>query len=435
MATVLVFASCKKPENNIGTDLLPDGQELGNSVIDTVSINAYTLNGDSISTRRLVRNMLGSYLDRDLGVVKATIASQLLLSANNVGDGLDVQKLVLDSIVLAMEFTDLDYGYGNLDPQIFRVYELDTLLSEDSVYYNINVPPHKGVDLVRYKENAITPRPLSFAYVGSDTLQPQIRIPLDNELGKRFLSRFGEAELASSQSFLDYFNGIYIDVDEQGLLPYQRGILHLDLLDGDSKVTMYYRDTTAGAQAALEFDFVINSSAVRYTVTQFDHSQAITSGLYQSLDLQDGSQYCYLQAGGGLMTVVQTPYFEDFKDADLSALNKVELIIPNDPAYSPFYRPSSDLDIARKDDDDDALKSVIDQSGIYAGDNGDFDEENNEYRFNLTLYFQGVLNGDFPNNGLYLVPANNSITVNRTILQGPKHPLRPMRMELTFTEY
>jgi len=48
---------------------------------------------------------------------------------------------------------------------------------------------------------------------------------------------------------------------------------------------------------------------------------------------------------------------------------------------------------------------------------------------------QGVLNGEYPNTGLTVVPGSNGVTVNRAILNGPQHPALPMRLRLTFTTY
>jgi len=427
-----LFAACEKTDETFGTDLLPDGEELGVVVVDTVSLLAFTIPDDSLRTSGLTRNMLGSYLDRDFGMVNASIATQILLSTNNVGAGVNPADLVLDSIVLAMEFDEFGFGYGNLDPQTFRVYELDTLLDADSSFFNIKTLPTLDQDLVEFKGDLIQPRPLNSAFVGGDTLLPQLRIRLDDALGQRFLDRWGQAELADNIAFLDFFNGIKIEVDNNNMTPFERGILYFDLLDGDSKVTLYYRDLTDTSGAQLDFDFVISANAARFTMTEFDHTQALSPILPSALADPDLNEYCFVQAGGGLRTVVLAPFLDDFADTDLNALNKVELVIPTNDAFSPSYPPATQFFAFRKTETGaDAL--IPDQTGIFSSMLGLRDDVNDEYRFNLTLYFQEILNGTLDNTGIQLVSNNSGVSVNRTILQGPAHPLEQMRIELTFT--
>jgi hypothetical protein len=205
------------------------------------------------------------------------------------------------------------------------------------------------------------------------------------------------------------------------------------MLDANTKMTLYYNDQTPGAEEdSLSFDFIINSNAARYTLTEFDHGQALTPDLPMALMDTTLMERTFVQAAAGLRSVVVAPYVDKFKDVGLDALSKVELIMPLDNAYYPFYAPSEQLFVFRKNEEGkDAL--IPDQNSIYGSELGILDLEKGEYRFNITRYFQGLITGDYPNTGLYVVSGNSGVSVNRTILHGPDHPMEPMRIALTFT--
>lgn len=431
-----VVAGCKKPDNDYGTDLLPDGQALAVVTVDTLSLLGYTIKDDSLRTSQLSRNMLGSYLDRDFGIVSASIATQYLLSSNNVGIGVDPLNLEVDSIVLSFEYDTPDFGYGDVDAQVFHVYELDTLLDPDSVLYNTTIAPVKGNDLVYHKGQLIKPRPTEFAFVGGDTLLPQLRIRLEDEFGRRLLDQWGSPNLSDNASFTDYFNGLLIGVDNSNATPFERGVLYFDMLDADTKMTLYYADNTPGSEEdSLSFDFVINSGAARFTSTKFDHNAALTPHLSMALMDSTIMDRLYVQAGGGLRSVVVAPYVDDLVGIDLTALSKVELVMPLDEAYYPFYAPADQLFLFRTGDEGQDL-IIPDQNGINDGGQlGLLDMDAGEYRFIITRYFQGLLNGEFPNTGLQVVSGNSGVSVNRTLIHGPAHPTEPMRIVLTFTAY
>ena len=92
----LLINGCRKPDDDLGLELLP-GNELGLSG-EEVPLRAYSFQQDRIRTSGLTRNLLGSYLDPQFGLVKTGIVTQLRLSSSNVGSGLDTTGLQADSL-------------------------------------------------------------------------------------------------------------------------------------------------------------------------------------------------------------------------------------------------------------------------------------------------------------------------------------------------
>jgi hypothetical protein len=428
----LLFMACKKPEKDLGLDLLP-GDELG-LMLDTATIHAFTYADSAIRTSGLTRNLVGAYLDPQFGFVKAGIVTQIRLSANNVGAGQDNSGLVADSLVLALAFDGINYVYGNLDPQVFRVYELSEDLSVDTIYRTDDVPEVLPEDLVFDRGGRITPRPLSQVVVGGDSLQPQLRIRLDRALADRFLAAFGTSDLVDNSSFLSFFKGLYITVEDGSRLPFQQGILYFNLLNAASKVTLYYRDTLVEDAPPRQFDFPINQNSVRYTVVEHDHGQAMDPALMLALaDTVSPASLTYVQALGGLRTVIRFPNLMDYATAGL-ALAKAELVVPLGSSFNAYLVPPAQLFIFRKGENG-ADAFLPDQTGGIGSIDGSYRGNAREYRFNVTRYVQGVLNGSLPDTGVQLVAASNGITANRVVLAGPAGQDKRMRLQLTFTTY
>ncbi|HMN04466.1 MAG TPA: DUF4270 family protein [Flavobacteriales bacterium] len=433
IAGVLVLAlatGCKKPEDAIGLSLLDPADTLGTTRIDTVGIRTWPHADQPVRTSQLSTNEVGSYVDDVFGPVVAGTAMQLRLSLNNVGpaDG----GAACDSLILSLAYISLDPIYGDLDPQVVRVFRLEEDLKMDSLYKSDRQPVRGAQDLVDGAPRLFTPSPLQGPVVGGDTLKPQLRIPLDPAFGNELLSQWGQPTMADNASFLEWMKGVVVAADNPGQAPLQGGVWRFNLLDGASKMTLYYH---TGAGEPRSFDFIMGSNSVRYSFVAFDHGAASVPGLAAALaDSTLGQVETYVQALGGLRTEVRFPYLEQFRGSALQALAKAELTVPVAGDFHDTYAPPGQLFIFRKAEDGGDLL-VPDQVAGQGMVGGAYDNTRKEYRFNITRWVQGVINGTYPNTGLALVAGNNGISVNRVRLAGPDHPDLPMKLVLTFTTY
>lgn len=431
-AVAIVVSGCKKPEDDLGLDLLP-GDPLG-VLIDTNTLRAYTFEDTTIRTSGLTRQLLGSYLDQQFGLVKAGIVTQLRLSSNNIGFGQDNSGLVADSLVLSLAFDGANYAYGNLNAQVFQAFEITEVLSLDSAYRTDDVPITLSTDLVAEPGRAITPQPFTRPYIAGDSLVPQLRIPLDHSLAERFLGAFGTSPMADNTAFLEFFKGLYVTVDNGSQLPFQQGILYFNLLSSATKVTLYYRNTLLDPLAPLSLDLLINSNSVHYTVVEHDRAQATDLGLSMALaDTTAPAPVAYVQSLGGTRTAIRFPDLMEHAGAN-RILAKAELIVPVlGPAY-PYYPPPVQLFLFRKDsaDKDVFLPDQLAGIGVIGGT---YRSAEQDYRFNITRYVQGVLNGSIPNNGIEILSGGSGVSANRVLMAGPDRAENPMRLRLTFTTY
>ncbi|MCB0771564.1 MAG: DUF4270 family protein [Flavobacteriales bacterium] len=432
LAFLLLLGGCRKPDAELGLDLLPS-DELATTV-ETTPVEAFTFQDAPLRTSGLTRNLLGSYLDGEFGTVRTGLVSQVRMLTNNVGQGQDNTGLVADSIVLAIAYELPNYAYGNLNPQHFRVYEITESLSLDSTYESDHFPELTGGDLVFPHAGTKTPDPLIGPTIDGVVLEPQLRLRLTDELAERFLGRFGTDDLTSNTTFLEFFKGLYVSVENGSQAPFQAGILYMNTLSAASKMTVYYKDQNNEPDQQRTFDLDMNSNCVRYTVAEHDHSAGLDPGLSQALADPDApASFNYVQTLGGLRTAVSFP---DLASVDLQgrALAKAELVVAVPGTFYPYYTPPSTLFAFRKASDGEDV-FLPDQLGGINGIGGVWDGVAQEYRFNITRYVLGVMNGALPDEGIELVAGSSGVSANRVILGGPANPEHPMRLELTFTTY
>ncbi|MBK7295608.1 MAG: DUF4270 domain-containing protein [Flavobacteriales bacterium] len=429
---VVLIGACRKPDEDLGLELLPS-DALG-LLEDTATIHAYTFRDSAVRTSGLTRNLVGSYLDQEFGFVRTGIVTQLRLSSNNVGVGVDVSGLQADSIVLSLAFDGINYAYGNLDAQTFEVHEITTALSLDSSYHTDDVPEFLPDDLCYSHGSIVTPEPFNYAQVSGDSLLPQVRIRLSNDLAVRFLQEFGGDNLATNENFQEFFKGLYITVNNGPQLPFQQGLLYFSLINGASKVVLYYKDANVEPDVQRTFELLINSSAARYTVAEHDYSQAVDPGLNNALADSSAPAYkTYVQSLGGLRTALRFPYLMNYA-GEGRVLSKAELVAPVEGTYNGLQPPPNQLFLFRKDSlGADAF--LPDQLGGIIAIDGSYNATDRVYRFNITRYINDILTGEISNTGIEMVSGSNGVSGNRVILSGPAKEQNGMRLHLTFTTY
>ena len=435
---IVVVHGCRKPEDNLGLDLIPTDDQLGLFETDSTKLLAYTQLDQPVRTSQLSRNVLGSYVDRQFGLLRAGMAMQVRLTSNSVGQGQNTAALVADSIVLSLVYDGLSPVYGNLHPQEFHVYELaeDLSASSDSIYKSDNMPALLLGDLVKEKGVLIIPEPFIGPVIGNDTLAPQLRLRLDDALAQRFMSVWGTSggPLENNTNFLLYFKGLAVSVTPQ-TIPGKGGLLNFPLEAGISKLTLYYHDTTVGLEDTLAYDFAINSNSARHTFVDRDFQQATDPGLLNVLaDSTKGQRLNYLQTLGGARVVVNFPHLADYKAAGLDVLAKAELTVPIAGEYL-LENPPPIIVFAFRKNDEGEDAAIPDQVAGIGQIGGSYDGVARQYRFNITRYVQGLINDEFPNTGLHIVPGFNGVSGNRAVIGGPEHPVTPMQLRLTFTTH
>ena len=173
---------CRKPETDIGLGLQPSSELLNVAVVDTVTVEFATVREDSLETDELSTGLVGNVSVPRFGWVRAGLATQLRLSATDVDFG---PNPVADSMFLQLRYTG--DRYGRMVPQFLSVQPLSDSLSLDSTYYSNQNFATTGEEWVMAESGPFAFNTTDNTIVGSDTLAPQLRIPLRVDIAQSIL--------------------------------------------------------------------------------------------------------------------------------------------------------------------------------------------------------------------------------------------------------
>lgn len=419
-AIVLLATSCKRPDNELGESLLPGTDDMSTLQSDTTTLIATVVQEDSIRTDELSSVMLGSYIDPVLGNTVASFSTQVRLSTTSPEFPADA---VIDSVVLSLVYTG--NFYGRLNSQQLFIYELNEDLILDSTYYTNTKHDTKNDNLVKTGWERYHFRPEDLVVVGTDSVIPQLRVHLEESLGYSLFSA-SEDQLASNDAFLEFFKGLYVATAAG-----DGCVANFDLIDSDSKLSVYYRYDNEGEEDTTRYHFNITSECAYYTHVDHIRTGTALSALSTSQTV-DGNVNTYVQAAGSMKTRIDLPFIDDYNQYENKSINRAELIIPFEDDER--YPAQSNMFLVYEDADGD-FNLLPDQVLGTIDGYGDFDSD--YYTFNISLYLQKILNGEIESEGLYLISRNAGVSVNRCRLHGPNHtpgtPSENMRLILTFS--
>jgi len=430
LALILQWLGCKKEEGDLGLLVQPQEDQLNVLVSDTTTVIAYTVKEDSLRSDEFTTALLGSYVDPVFGYTKASIFSHIRMESQTVdftsASG-TVAETVVDSVYL---YLDLNGYYGNLNEQAFQVYRITEDIFIDSSYYSNSSVTTDGIDLVEVGAGNIVPDPFNATVIDGQLVNPIIRLKLDNSLGNLFVGESGGGNLDDNDAFIEWFKGLCITVDNPGQAADEGALLYMDLLNPNSRVSMYYRYTYPGEEDTLKFDFNINTSSARFTRTEQDYSGTVIEA--QLNDSTLGSESIYVQTMGGVKAKIDFPHLDQMPDSVV--INKAELVLPYDYFTSDPYSPQDKLYLLRMDSTGQTFFTEDFSEGeILHG--GVRDNANKEFRFNIAKYVNNVLTGLVPNNGLFLISTSSMITSNRVVINGSTSANKnKLKFILTYTE-
>jgi hypothetical protein len=416
---VLIFASCNKEPNLIGLDLLPEGDRLNMSFIDTSTIIAYTVKEDSLRTDELSTNLLGYINDPVFGKTLASIYTHFNLPTNNVSFGVNP---VADSVVLSLVYNGI-FG-DSLSQHTVRVYELADTMSLKAAYYSnstkATIPNQIGVA-------TFVPNLLTADSVNGVKVPPHLRITLSQEFSNRLITA-DSATLSSNSFFTEVFKGLYITADpvtSNGT----GAILYFNLLDEMSKISVHYHNDKDTATISLP----INSNCARFNKYIHYYYIGAASDLLQQFagDTTSGNDRVFMQAMAGAKVKLRMPYLKNIPENARIAVNEAILIITDDEPGSVFAPPTQ---LAMRALDSTGAYIVLPDETIGSSYFGGRYVNKKEYRFRLTKYVQDRMsNPDAKDNGLMLLIAGSSLSGNRVVLKGPANTTGRMKLVIYYT--
>lgn len=423
---VSVLPSCKKKTSKFGTEALNVEDLLAAGGKDTFQLKTYSVSESTLRTDNQIFGTVGAYHDPKFGIVNASVYSQFTINGLVT---LPAGTATVDSVVLS-----LNYGgyYGKLDPQTFEVYQLADNLHKDSSYYRNTTKATMGSNLV--DPGSATQRPnTSYKPVidadgdgDLDTLNPQLRLKLDNALGQQFINDIlaGNGAFASSTEFLNsgYFKGFKINVTNGTPTSGTGAVLYFNLGNSQTKLTIYYKHSSTPTQQG-RIELIANTSCGDFNHVEIDHTgYHIADVLANPLN---GQTQFYTQSFDN-RAVIEFPTVNNLKSNSL--INNALLYLPVSYQTGNYYYPSVTLEIGYKTD---AGKIVTFRTATY---------DNNQKAFILDLrdYLQDVVSGKAENRGLYLYQNSKyfNCTAERIIFNGPASSFKTKpKLVIKYTEF
>lgn len=420
----LLVCSCKKDIDSIGLNL--QDEDILNAEFVTAPLMAHSTLEDSINTKNLLNNVVGTINDPVFGQTAAGFCTQFDVSGSN---SFFPKQAVLDSVVLTLQYSG--YFGDTMSPLKFHAYELTEPLSASQYYSNDDNPSTSSTDLVT-DNNYLYPQPNTSVRVDTTSKAAHLRLHLERSFGNKLL-RMNRSQLANTSSFQNAFYGLCVRAEAR---PNRTGNLcYVSLTSAMSGITIYYTVD----RVHKKYTFPISSDCVRYNFYTHDYSTASSEFQRQVIqgDTTLGEEQLYLQPTAGVKTHIDLSEVPTmFKDKNV-VINRAELVLTNISANEDyFFQPYNlSLQVVGKDgttylSPDDPSYTSTDYSG------GVYNEEAKEYRFRITNYIQQIIKYGITDKGLNIVVNGAGIRGNRLVFRGTDDTYTDnFRLEIYYTEF
>ena len=437
----------------IGSGVLPIGDSPESYFNDTTTIFSRTVREDSMRTDKLFFPQMGYTVDPTFGPTSssATIGFRTpsqALDYESLGD--TIGGYYLDSIFLALIVDEI---YGDTNKRMsFTVYQQAQPLDQDALYYSTSKVNQGMVEvgrLVNVYPSATNKYDEDSVNVDND---PQMRIPLDPFFGQSLLNILGTNVIYSNDLFKQYLPGLIVVPQEQAGSMIELNLVtntitsNITVALSDTRIHMYYKN---GVDTSLRLIFP--ATALDVGVSTYDHQYASTNveAALNSTD-PEGDPVNYIQGLAGVKTKIDFPYVDAYSES--SAILKAEIVITRllDGSEEEFPPPERLLVV--KVGEDGENENISDFTSLPVGHFGGYGEEvildNGEvvlqYRINISDYFQQIVLGQVPNDGLYIttygaqnfdfVALNDSDLIpDRIVIAGGNNTNNDYKLKLDLT--
>lgn len=316
------FSSCRKKPEKIGNDLQPTNSLITVNFNNAQDIVTSTFNIPYLNTKNLNYAFIGNMNDPVFGNSNFDFYTQISLSTTSLGSWGD--DAVADSVVLFLTYNGY-YGDTTDKPLTVNVFEVieDMYESADSSYKSNTVLQCESQDLAN--SYTFVPRPLT----AMDTVVGRgvLRIPLDVSLGEKFINN---APYETNDDFKSFFKGLHVACEKNDIAA---SAVAFNLTHSYTCLRVYYHNDID----TLNYDFVINSSEVKYNHYTHDYSNSqITFN-----DTTNNAKL-YVQGAAGTRVWVKFPKLQEWADSlnNNIAINDARLFLTSavDVADTALYK-------------------------------------------------------------------------------------------------
>jgi hypothetical protein len=437
---ILYTFSCTKPVL-LGSDFLEE-EKANLSFKDDFLLTFFTEKTDSVIvhsdnvSKQLITYLCGDVQDPIFGRYTAAIYAQPILpSIATVLKG-----ATLDSVVLQLRYDTLG-TYGTIADQVkLEVYQMIENPAFNEDYYSTDTF-RTSSDLLGSAMFIPKPKDNVFLYRPTDTLElaPHVRINLDTAKMNELLMQ-DSVIFENQDSFLNYFNGIYIKMTGA-----TNTMLGFNLLNSLTGISFYYDKGDIEDQ---EYKFIITAGSVKTVHMEHDYTGAVVES---SLAPEAEGEYWYVQGLSGLTTSMKVEGLSGLGDA---IINQAEMEIYctfPDGDMGSLYPPCRYIITQEKTDSNTIVNSIdvniaLELTGsstttenfklFYGGNLGEPDPGPPvvyKYTMKVTNQIKDIYDGT-KENIIYFNPFAKGNTPNRAVIFGPSHPLYAPRLIVYYTQ-
>ncbi len=378
---ISVYA-CQEDPSKLGLDFLKDSDLVEVGFIDTVTVEAYTIEPEPLITVGKYQMAIGSYVDPVFGAVKAEILAQFAYSYYiDFGD-----NPICDSLIVEL-FCSGGYGKDEFTSKI-SVYELTSDLA-DSIDYNSDFDPTGYYDI--NKINTSDPVVSDMNVDNDNTDSTLIQIYLSKFFANKLLNPTVDDSLFYSNDsvFKANMKGLYFAVEQ---VSEDGRILYALPSNYSSRLILYYHND----EDTSSYSYYFYGSYVRIGVFNFNEHSGANIPYLNDTSIQDTA--IYLQSLGGTAANIRLPYINSLiSELGNVSVNKAELIVPvlTDSSEQTEYEIPSQLGLRAVNDEGEQSilpddPSVLRLVGYFGGK---YDDEIEAYRFNIGNYIQNLIEG------------------------------------------
>lgn len=417
-----LFASCNK-DNDLGSTILPQGDNVNVVFSDTSLILTRTVKEDSLRTSGVSGlpvsfNLVGANNDPIFGKTIASVYSQMNLSKFNFNYGATSTP---DSLILSLALTNY---YGDTTSAVhFKVFRMSSVINKDSIYYsNSSLSTSTLIG-----DAIITINPKDSAVEYGVKKAPSVRIPLSMVLAQELMTNSGGPAYVDQAAFTAFFNGVYITAEPENTV--DKGCLfQWDYKSLQSKMALFYKVNSDSDSLVFNyyFDELLRFNTFNHDYTGTDVDNALTNPL-------TNTGYTYIQAMAGVKTKYQFPFIKSSFDKSTTTINNALLVIQALPNTK--YPPNTKLALALVDSSGASQPFSPDNNELTNSSDGIYNSTTGEYSFNVTRYINRIITGEHLDYGLYLRSSSAIVFPNRVQVFGTNNPLGSVKLELTYSKY
>lgn len=418
---------CKKPTDDIGSDIGVVDGDINSAFTDTFLINAITVREPSVRSDRTSLAPFGSFFDPYFGIT----TSSMYLNFAITNTFPSPTAPVVDSVVLRIRygspafFGDIGKYKGPITVTAYRL--LDKLTVQPTTAGTVGYKSDQvfNINFTPVGSGTVVPNPYDSVMVEGINEPAHFRLKLDNAFGYQLLTEDPDV-FASTSGFLEAFRGLYLKVTPANTFG-DGGFVYLLPPATGSRLTIYFN----GTQKA---DCKVTGDGTVW-VTHHEHNYSVAVPPFQNMgSTVAGDQLMLIQPLSGTKVKLFIPYLKNFNADKSLGINKAELVFPAEPNFLGNFPALDRLLLARYNPETDSLYSLVDDPQSTGANGGTYDADRKEYKFNVTLHMQSVLAGLANNDTLVLEAANKQTRGNRVPIFGTQNATNRVKLRIYYTK-